>query len=478
MAKDTVATRAPAPEALPGPADPLFLRQAGAGYHLLRDPLRYLPAVRRRYGPVSGLPARRPRIVFVLGAEEAREVLIDPAFAVDSFRHLRMPPGSPMRLLTSGLLGLNGPLHRRHRQAMRGAFSPRQVGRYAGTILRVTDEVLAGWPEKGAVDLHGELAALVTRASMATMAGLDTRQDAERLHGLMVRLGAAAGHPLTALLPVAVPGTPYRRMHALAGEAEQVLRGIVARRRAGGGADLLSKLIHPPEPDEGEERLSDDELIAEAYTILCQDSVASSLFWTLVLLDRHRPWWHAVRREVLAVAGPEPPTPEVVERMPVLDQVIKESQRLLPPAGFVVRFAGEGAAVGGFPVRPGAMTVVSSYVAHRDARAFPDPDLFLPERWTGEAAPGYFPFGFGPHSCIGRALALLEMKLVLTRIMQRCPVVLEPGARVDPVVRISLVPGRPVRARVLDAGTDEVPAPGPVAGELTRMVRISGEETS
>jgi cytochrome P450 len=459
-------------DTLPGPADPTFVRQLSAAVNLLRDPLRFLPQVRRRYGPVCGLPARRPRLVFVSGPEEARQILTDDAFVVDSFRQLRLRPGSPMMLLTNGLLRLNGAPHRRHRQAMRAAFAPRHVRKYTESMLRITDDVLDGWPAKGVVDLHDELATMVTRTSMSTMAGIDDRPTAERLHRLMVRLGAAAGNPLTYVVQAPLPGTPYRRMISLAAEIESLLREMITRRRAGHrGPDLLSRLAEPAA--DAAEPLDDDELIGEAYTALCQDSVASSLFWTLVLLDQHRAWWRAVRDEVADVVGRGRPTAELVENLPVMDQVIKESQRLFPPASFFVRYGTDGATIMGCPVRPGATVVISPFVAHRDPRAFPDPLDFRPERWSEPTLPGYFPFGLGAHACIGRSLALLEMKLVLTRIMQRCPVVLAPGSHVDPVVRISTVPGRPVHARVLTPGTVDVPDRGPVAGALNHMVRIT-----
>ncbi|WP_405892093.1 cytochrome P450 [Streptomyces sp. NBC_00104] len=457
---------------LAGPADVLGLRRMAAGLNLLRRPLPFLCRLRREYGAVCALPASRPRTLFAFGPEQARQVLTGAGFVSDSFRHLRLPAGSPMMLLTSGLLRLNGTVHRRHRQAMQRAFSPRYVNAYSDAIVRFTDEMLDRWRPGAQVVLHEELARLVTRISLATMAGLEDPVAAERLNDKMVRLAAAAGHPLTALVQVPLPGTPYARMTRLAAEIEEILRALVADRRAGGaGGDLLGRLAGP-EGQEGE-RLTDDELLGEAYTALCHDSVASSLLWTLVLLDQHRPWWRRLREEVVQVAGQAPPTPATLARMPVLGRVVKESLRLMPPASFGVRYADEGAEVDGCPVPRGAMAVVSSFVTHRDPATFPQPLRFRPERWE-DARPAqheYFPFGLGRHNCIGRNLALLEMQLVLTRIMQRAPVVLPAGTVIDPVVRISTVPGGTVRALVTAPGA-EAPACVPISGSLTELVAL------
>ncbi|MEV6683840.1 cytochrome P450 [Streptomyces sp. NPDC051130] len=453
---------------LAGPADPLGLRRLSAGLNLLRRPLPFLRELANGYGAVCAMPGRNPRTVFAFGPEQARQVLTGKAFVSDSFRHLRLPPGSPMMLLTSGLLRLNGTIHRKHRQAMQQAFSPRHVAVYTDTIVRFTDDMLERWTPGSSVDLHEELARLVTRISLATMAGLEDEGAARRLNDKMVELAAAAGHPLTAAIQAPLPGTPFRRMTRVAGEIEDILRALIAARRSGEASpDLLSKLtVSDGEP--GSEALSDEELLGEAYTALCHDSVASSLFWTLFLLDQHREWWEKLRAEVAEVAGDAAPGPDELVRMPVLDQIVKESVRLMPPAGFGVRYAEEGAAIDGHPIPVGAMVIFSSFVTHRDAATFPEPLRFRPERWeTAQPAQHeYFPFGLGQHNCIGRNLALLESKLVLARIMQRAPVVLPEGTVVDPVVRISTVPDGHVRAVVA-----EPDGPAPRAHRVTGSVK-------
>jgi cytochrome P450 len=83
---------------------------------------------------------------------------------------------------------------------------------------------------------------------------------------------------------------------------------------------------------------------------------------------------------------------------------------------------------------------MSPYVTHHDARFFPDPFRFDPERWTPEARESrpkfsYFPFGGGPRVCIGESFAWMEGALVLATIAQR--------------FRMRLAPGHPVEMRPL-----------------------------
>ena len=74
---------------------------------------------------------------------------------------------------------------------------------------------------------------------------------------------------------------------------------------------------------------------------------------------------------------------------------------------------------------------VPMWVVHRDPRYFSRPDEFFPDRWLiaeglqeydGELVhtPNAFvPFSFGPRNCVGKNLALLEMKMLVTHMMQK-----------------------------------------------------------
>ena len=67
-----------------------------------------------------------------------------------------------------------------------------------------------------------------------------------------------------------------------------------------------------------------------------------------------------------------------------------------------------------------------TYSIHRDPRNFYRPDAFLPERWLSKGTPtgehntaAFFPFSYGPAICVGKNLALMEMRMVLCWMLQR-----------------------------------------------------------
>jgi len=90
---------------------------------------------------------------------------------------------------------------------------------------------------------------------------------------------------------------------------------------------------------------------------------------------------------------------------------------------------------------------VMPWIVHRDARFFPDPERFEPERWrvdplhNGKLPGGvYLPFGGGPRVCLGAAFAMLEAKLLLASIAQRFRVALVPDRQIKLNVAATLAP--------------------------------------
>jgi cytochrome P450 len=124
--------------------------------------------------------------------------------------------------------------------------------------------------------------------------------------------------------------------------------------------------------------------------------------------------------------------------------------RLYPPAYGMGRQAARPSEVGGYPVAAGVVVIVPTWVVHRDARWFEEPEAFRPERWADDLARrlpryAYFPFGGGPRQCIGSAFAMMEAVLLLATIAQRFRLALVPGQRVTPTPYVTLRPEPGIR---------------------------------
>jgi cytochrome P450 len=97
--------------------------------------------------------------------------------------------------------------------------------------------------------------------------------------------------------------------------------------------------------------------------------------------------------------------------------------RLYPPAWALGRLTINDHEIGGYVMPPRSLVLMSPYVMHRDARFFPDPTRFDPERWTPAAREqrppfSYFPFGGGARRCIGEGFAWMEGVLLVATLAQ------------------------------------------------------------
>jgi cytochrome P450 len=114
-----------------------------------------------------------------------------------------------------------------------------------------------------------------------------------------------------------------------------------------------------------------------------------------------------------------------IKRAPYLNACINEALRLLPsgPNGMqrVVDTPG-GISVNGIYVPEGTKINVHPWTMHHDARSFEKPWDFIPERWIeGSGFKGahnttaFIPFALGAYSCIGKNLALLQIRMYLVK---------------------------------------------------------------
>jgi cytochrome P450 len=149
--------------------------------------------------------------------------------------------------------------------------------------------------------------------------------------------------------------------------------------------------------------------------------------------------------------------------------VVRETLRLHPPGVFVPREATRALAVGPYRLRRGSLVMWSPYLMGRAAGAWEQPLEFRPARFEGSSPadsrsdPAWAPFGRGSRSCIGFALAQMEMTLIPSRLAQRLDIELADDALASPTGMVVSRPsgGLPARVRNRAAGANRpVPEPG------------------
>jgi cytochrome P450 len=233
-----------------------------------------------------------------------------------------------------------------------------------------------------------------------------------------------------------------------------VIIGALQVQRAQYTFPLQSVLLSATDADNGA-RMSDRQLRDEMMTLFLagQDTTAHALTWTWYLLARHPDVEAQLLDELRRVLAGRAPRATDLPKLPYTEMIIREAIRLFPPAPAFARQPIEDVTVGEWEIPKGSLITVSTFALQRDGRFFPEPEQFHPDRF----APGweerisrfaYLPFGGGPRVCIGNGFAMMEARLVLATVGQRCKLLLEPNSEIAPKQLVTLRPSHAVRMRV------------------------------
>jgi cytochrome P450 len=198
--------------------------------------------------------------------------------------------------------------------------------------------------------------------------------------------------------------------------------------------------------------MTDEQLRDEAMTLLLagHETTANAFAWTWLLLGQNPEVEARLHAELDRVLAGRTPTVEDVPALVYTRMVFSEAMRLYPPAWVVARKALEACPLGSFTLPAGALVLMPEWVTHHDARWYPEPERFDPERWTREALASrpkfaYYPFGGGSRLCIGEQFAWMEGVLVLATLASRWRFRLVPGHPIVPQPLITLRPKHGVR---------------------------------
>jgi cytochrome P450 len=144
------------------------------------------------------------------------------------------------------------------------------------------------------------------------------------------------------------------------------------------------------------------------------------------------------------------PTLDDLPRLPYSEMVVAEAMRLYPPAWAMGREATCDVEIGPYRLPKGSYVFFSQIIVQRNAKYFPEPLKFRPERFTAEAKAqrpkfAYFPFGGGGRQCIGESFAWMEAVLVLATLAQRWRLKLVEGQRIEMQPKVTLRPKYGIR---------------------------------
>ena len=422
------------------------------------NPIQLFQHLADEYGGIAHYKIGWHHIVFLNHPDYIREVLV---VQNDNFIKERTVRRSKM-LLGEGMITAEGVEHRMQRQVAQPAFHRQRIPEYAGVMVREAARMRESWRHGEQRDIARDMMHLTLNVVSETLFATDLRDEVDELadainrimglYNFLVMLPAAEW-----LVHVRPPGLAAfvkarKRIDAV------VFRMIQAHRQRKSDSGSLLDMILAASTDGSAE--SEQSLRDQVITIFLAgyETMANALSWTWYLLSENPECERRFHAEIDRELQGRLPTFDDIPRLRYVEMVLAESMRLYPPAWAMGRYARNDFQLGDFFLPAKTTVLMSQFITHRDARFFPDPMRFDPERFTPEAKMRrtkftYFPFGAGFRQCIGESFSLMEGVLLLATLGQKWKLSLVPGHRVEPEPLITLRPKYGMKMLVESRGT-------------------------
>lgn len=419
-----------------------------------RPVVGYLPEFRRRPNTFLENFARQygDLVYFKLGPQHTY-LLAHPDYVKEVFvtRQANFTKSRVLQraksLLGEGLLTAEGEHHKRQRRLMQPAFHRDRLIGYSRQMSEYAGRWRERWRDGETRDIHEEMMRLTLAIIGATMFSADVESDAPEVGqalGEILDLFNFLFLPFSEYLEV-LPIPPVKRMERARAQLDAIIYRLIRERRASGEdkGDLLSMMLLARDED-GEGRMDDQQVRDEALTLFLagHETTANALTWAWYLLSQHPEAEAKLHAEVDALGG-RLPAFEDLPNLKYAEMVFAEAMRVYPPVWAIGRRAKEDFPLGDYVIPAGSVIILSPWVTHHDPRWYPEPEQFIPERWTPEEQAkrpkfAFFPFGGGSRLCIGERFAWIEGTLLLAALAAKWKLRLDPAQKIDTKATITL----------------------------------------
>jgi cytochrome P450 PksS len=336
------------------------------------------------------------RVNLVARYADCRTVLTDPRFVRNRGRAkgkgsspLPFPLPRPIAAIARSMIIEDDPEHRRLRNLVGKAFTPRAVGRLAHRVEELSHELLDELEQRGgAFDLLDSYARPIPSRVIAEIVGVPKGEMEHFSKGMRVLASGFSGWSILRTLVWDLPSTT------------RYVRGLIARKGAEPGDDVLSELLRAEE--EGD-RLSHDEVLSMVF---------------LLIIAGYETTQHLIGNGVRTLLEHPEQLARLRAQPELWDSAVEEIVRHRGPVqGTKPVYPTEDVEFHGVTFLRGTPTMPLIAAANHDPRVFDEPDRFDVAR----APNHHLGFGFGAHFCLGAQLARMETRIALKNLVERSP---------------------------------------------------------
>ncbi|MFD7552708.1 cytochrome P450 [Streptomyces sp. NPDC059816] len=295
------------------------------------------------------------------------------------------------RVLSQQMLYSDAPDHARLRALLSRAFTPRAVAALRERIFDAVDQIITRAAPTGRLDIVADLARPLPLAVICDLLGVP-EEDRSTVSSWSDPVAAAIGNSR-------LDADESRAASQSMAQMLDYLRGL---------------LLHedgPPAPH------SLRALLATGIDNPDQDFEELLANCALLLIAGHETTTHFIGNAALALLEHPRAAEQLRDQPDLIPAAVEELLRYDSPVQLMLRRARHDLDLAGRSLAAGQPVLLVCGAANRDPEAFPDPDVLDFRRPGGR----HVAFGYGPHFCLGAALARLEGVIVLEALLTRLP---------------------------------------------------------
>lgn len=428
---------------IPGPKE---LPLIGSTVRFAKQPLDFCLAASQTYGDICQFSVGPNRWVLINKAEFIQDILVNKA---SLFHKPKLNKRIFRLFLGNGLVSSDGEFWRKQHKMIRPAFHRERIESYASFMRTFTHEMLNEWKENDQIDICEEMTALTLAIVAKSLFNADVKGDAKDVGQAMLVISDVLVQHINKPIPVPKwwPSNANKKKIRAIESIQNIVNAIIDDRKQRGvdDGDLLSMLVSAR--DETGSGMDPIQLRDEIMTLFFagHETTSISLTWLWYLLAKNPEITKQVVLELDDVLAGRDPTIEDLSKLTYLDMVIKEGMRIIPSVWSFAREPIEDVPLGDYVLPKGAMVFISPYITHNDERYFPkahtfDPERFSPQNEKSIPKGAYVPFSAGPRICLGKNFALMEIRLILSMMLQKVTPTLPDGFEAEFLPQLALRP--------------------------------------
>ncbi|URD53874.1 cytochrome P450 [Chroococcidiopsis sp. CCNUC1] len=402
-----------------GPNTPIWLQNM----QLMSNPFGYLDRMSQQYGDIFTTAFGKPTI-FVSHPQGLKEIFTNTKeiTAPGEFNQTAAPVVG-----NNGLLLLSGTRHRQHRKLVMPAFHGTRIQTYGHRICDLTLQIFDRQAIGTCFTAYSAIETITLEVILSIVLGLQAGDRYEQFRQVLPPLLHLVNSPKFEVC-LAFPAlqrdlgklAPWGYFQQLRRQFDRLLEAEIDDRRQSKleRSDVLSELLSTR--DEAGQPLSNEEVrdLLPSLLFAGQDASATAVAWALYWVHRLPMVRDRLLQELASLGNT--PNPLKIAQLPYLSAVCNEVLRIYPTQMFTFpRRVESPVEVMGHLLPPGTLIIGNIHLTHQRQDLYPEPNHFKPERFLERQFSAYefLPFGGGSRVCIGAALAIFEMKLILATIL-------------------------------------------------------------